>query len=252
MFRKFFYIAILLVFPFIITKGQVTAKKRLIQVTGIISDEENNPVPGVSIISQKLRNSTISELSGIYNIISMAGDSISFKALGYKETAILIPGDLSSRQFTKDVMMKNDTIVIKAVVIFPWKNYEEFKRAVLSQNNSKPEISNMYDNLASIEYSLLNTTNYMVSPEAGYRMAMQQNANALYTKGQSPVNNLLNPFAWAKFINGIKNGLFKNQKSTQDEYYQAKVKKKKNNKNKDKKPDQDQDENKSDKDQDDL
>jgi hypothetical protein len=32
------------------------------------------------------------------------------------------------------------------------------------------------------------------------------------TRGQYPINNLLNPFAWAKFVKGIKNGLFKNQK----------------------------------------
>ena len=51
-----------------------------------------------------------------------------------------------------------------------------------------------------------------VSPEAGYKYAMSQNFNAMATRGQYPINNLLNPFAWSKFIKGIKNGMFKSQK----------------------------------------
>jgi hypothetical protein len=205
----------LLVLPFVKTYGQAAENEKLMQVTGIISDEENNPVPGVSIISHKLRRGTISELSGIYNIISIPGDTIGFNALGYKNAEIIIPSGLETRQLTKDVKLLNDTIVIKDVIIFPWRNYEEFKRAVLAEKNIKPEIINMYENLASIQNNILNTPNYSVTPEAGYRLAMQQNANALYSRGQSPVNNLFNPFAWAKFFNGIKHGLFKNQKFNQ-------------------------------------
>jgi hypothetical protein len=218
---------ILVLLPFIVANGQVTDKVRLIQVTGIISDEESNPVPGVSVISHKLRRGTISELSGIYNLISMPGDTIWLSALGYKITTILVPPDLDSRLFTKDIVLLNDTIAIKDVIILPWKNYEEFKRAVLAEKNTKPEIINMYENLASIQNSISNTYNYQVTPEAGFRMAMQQNANALYTRGQFPSNNLLNPFAWAKFFSGIKNGLLKNQKSNQPASTKAKIKKKK-------------------------
>mgnify|MGYP001598047333 FL=1 len=53
---------------------------------------------------------------------------------------------------------------------------------------------------------------------------MDQNFNALATKNQFPVNNLLNPWAWSKFVQGVKNGLFKNQKFNKPK--QARVKKK--------------------------
>ena len=53
---------------------------------------------------------------------------------------------------------------------------------------------------------------------------MEQNFSAMETRQQYPVNNLLNPFAWAKFIQGIKNGMFKNQKFNKPE--EAKVRKK--------------------------
>jgi hypothetical protein len=227
MLNRFFYIVLLLILPLVVTKGQVIDRERVIQVTGIVTDEESNPVPGVSIISHKFRRGTVSELSGIYNVISVPGDTIRLSALGYKNAEIIVPQDLNTKQYTKDIVLLNDTIVIKDVIILPWKNYEEFKREVLAERNIKPEIENMYKNLASVQNSILNSSNYKVSPEAGYRMAMQQNADALYTRGQYPANNLLNPFAWAKFFNGIKHGLLKNQKFTKPPSTKAKIRKKK-------------------------
>jgi hypothetical protein len=53
---------------------------------------------------------------------------------------------------------------------------------------------------------------------------MEQNFSAMATRNQFPVNNLLNPFAWAKFVNGVKHGLFKNQKFNKP--VKAKVRKK--------------------------
>jgi hypothetical protein len=227
MLKRFLFTAVLFVLPLFITRGQVTDKDRIIQVTGIVSDEEKNAIPGVSIISQKLNRGSISELSGIYNVISLPGDTIWFSALGYKRAMIIIPPDLGSRQYTKDMLLLNDTIAIKEVVIFPWKNYDEFKRAVLAEKHIDQATINMYNNLAAIQNSILNTPNYAVSPEAGFRLAMQQNANALYSKGQSPVNNLFNPFAWAKFFSGIKNGLFKNQTFNKPANTKAKAKNRK-------------------------
>lgn len=87
-----------------------------------------------------------------------------------------------------------------------------------------PIIENMNDNIASIYVALANPTGIRISPEAGFRYAMEQNFSAMSTRNQYPINNLLNPFAWAKFISGIKNGLFKNQKFNKP--VNAKVRKK--------------------------
>jgi hypothetical protein len=226
--KRLVYIILFLFLPVIAAIGQVAEKDRLLQVTGIISDEENNPIPGVTVMSLKQRRGTISEVTGIYNVISVPGDTIWFSALGYKNGSVIIPPEIKSSQYTKDIVLLNDTILIKDVVILPWKNYEEFKRAVLADRHEmKPEIKNMYDNLASIQTTLANTPNYKSTPEAAYRYSMQQNADALYTRGQTPANNLLNPFAWAKFFGGLKHGLLKNQKSDK-----VKVSKYKNKPNK--------------------
>jgi hypothetical protein len=192
--------------------GQKSTSDNFIQITGIISDAENNPVPNVNIISFKLRTGTTSERSGIYSLISTAGDTILFSAVGFKKTHLIVPEKIEGRHFTSDVVLYNDTIAIEDVTILPWKSYEEFKQAMTQPRPEDTEIRNMYKNLESIYSSLEKGTGIRISPEAGFRYAMQQNFNTMSTRNQYPVNNLLNPFAWASFVKGVKNGLLKNDK----------------------------------------
>ena len=42
-----------------------------------------------------------------------------------------------------------------------------------------------------------------------YKYSMQQYQSKLYYAGQLPPNNLLNPIAWAKFIDSWKKGAYK-------------------------------------------
>ena len=85
----------------------------------------------------------------------------------------------------------------------------------------------MNKNIASVADAVANTQGVRISPEAGYRYAMQQNFDQTATRNQYPVNNLLNPFAWAKFISGLKTGLFKNQQIDKPAKAKGKNKKKK-------------------------
>jgi hypothetical protein len=203
--------------------GQVEPE-RYVQVSGIISDEANRLVSGAAIISKKLRKGTVSEWSGIYSITSTPGDTIFFRALGYKRYHTIIPTDYSDRYASVDIRLEFDTVRIEDVNILPWKTYSEFIRDITKDRPVDPIIENMNDNLASIYVALQNEKGLKVSPEAGYRYVMNQNFNNLATKNQFPVNNLLNPWAWSKFVQGIKHGLFKNQKYNKPE--EAKVRKK--------------------------
>jgi hypothetical protein len=202
--------------------GQTTEK--YVQVSGIITDEAYKPVAGVAVVSKKLKRGTISERTGIYSITSTPGDTIFFRALGFKRYHTIIPETFEARHCEVDIALDIDTIRIKEVNVMPWKNYSEFIKDVTRVRPVDPIIENMNDNIASIYVAIANQRNYKVSPEAGYRNAMEQNFSAMATRGQYPINNLLNPFAWSKFISGIKNGLFKSQKFNKPE--KAKVRKK--------------------------
>jgi len=193
-------------------------------VSGIITDEVYRPVPGVAVISKKLKKGAVSERSGIYSITSTPGDTIFFRAVGFKRYHTIIPEKFEERHCEVDITLDVDTIQIKEVNILPWKNYSEFIKDISKERPADPLIENMNDNIASIYVAITNQRNVKISPEAGYRYAMEQNFSAMATRGQYPINNLLNPFAWSKFISSIKNGLFKNQKFNKP--INAKVRKK--------------------------
>jgi hypothetical protein len=192
--------------------GQTAEQERFVQLSGFITDETNRPVSGVGVISVKLRRGTVSEWSGIYSITTVPGDTILFRVLGYKKYHTVIPPGYNERNCSVDIVLETDTIAIQEVTILPWRTYAEFIRDMTKAPVKDPIIENMNDNIASIYVAIANNVAGKVSPEAGYRYAMEQNFSAMATKNQYPVNNLLNPFAWAKFINGVRNGLFKNQK----------------------------------------
>lgn len=229
--NRLIYIILLCILPIPVIYGQTAEREKLVQVSGFVTDESNRPVSGVSIISLKLRRATISEMSGIYSIPSIPGDTILFRALGYKRYHTIIPPTFEEKHCSVDIILEIDTIPIAEVTIMPWKTYADFIKDMTKERTEDPIIENMNDNLASIYVAIARNTGAKVTPEAGFRYAMEQNFNAMATRNQYPVNNLFNPFAWAKFIGSVKNGLFKNQKFDKP----VKPKTKKKNKKPDKK-----------------
>jgi len=212
----------------VVTLGQ--EREKFFQVSGFITDEDKRELANVGVVSMKLRRGTLSEKNGIYSITSTPGDTILFKALGFKKKFLVVPEVFEGRLLNKDIVLSADTIPIENVVVLPWKSYNEFLKDMTAPIPVSTEIENMNQNIASLEAAMSNTTGVRITPEAGYRYAMEQNFSNLTTRGQSPVNNLLNPFAWAKFISGVKNGLFKNQRFDNPPKNKARVKQKKRKK----------------------
>jgi len=222
--NRLFYTIAFFIISFLALDGQTIESERFVQVSGIITDVSYKPVPGVAVISRKLHRGTLSEWSGIYSITSTPGDTIFFRALGFKRYHTIIPELYEERHCMVDIVLETDTIPIEEITILPWKSYNEFIKDMSKERPVDPIIKNMNDNLASIYVAIANQTGVRISGEAGYRYAMEQNFSSMSTRNQYPVNNLLNPFAWAKFIKGVKNGLFKNQKFNKP--VNAKVRKK--------------------------
>ena len=152
--------------------GQTNERERFVQVSGIITDESYKPVPGVAVISKKLRRGNISERSGIYSITSIPGDTIFFRALGFKRYHTIIPLSYEERHCKVDIVLEIDTIQIEEITILPWKSYNDFIKDITKEKPVDPIIENMNDNIASIYVAMANQTDVRISPEAGYRYAM--------------------------------------------------------------------------------
>lgn len=201
-----------ILFVFILpVRSQINGIERFVQLSGIITDYLAQPVPGVAVVSRKLQRATISERTGIYSITTTPGDTVFFRAIGYKRYHTVIPETYDERHCKADIILEIDTISIDEVTILPWRTYSEFIADVTREKPKDPIAEYMNENLASIYVSIANDAATGISPEAGYKYAMEQNFSAMATRNMFPVNNLLNPFAWAKFVSEIKNGLLRNK-----------------------------------------
>lgn len=223
--KKVILIGALIVFACLRASGQEEQKVKFIQIDGLTNDEHGSPVPGVSIWSKHLHRGAASDSRGIFSIISIPGDTVFFSAIGFKSTLLTIPSNLAGTNYITDVRMITDTILIGEVMVLPWKTYSEFKRAVLENKPEDPMMKNMQYNLALVEQQIW--SDMRSTPGQGYRYTMQQMSDNLYTKGQGPVNNLLNPVSWTRFIREVKSGLLRNEKSTSTKRSKTKVRKKK-------------------------
>ncbi len=215
LFKKVLYIVLLIFVPVIPVLSQERGRDRFVQVSGIILDENLYPVSGVTVISQKLRRAAISEPSGIYSLTSTPGDTVMFRAVGYKRYHSIIPEDFPDRSCTVDIVLEPDTIMIEEVTILPWRTYQEFITDVTKEKEEDPVVNYMNENIESIYVAIMRTGDpTYISPQNSYRATMQQNYNMMRNRNQLPTTNLLNPFAWPKFFDAVKNGLFKNESST--------------------------------------
>ena len=223
--NKFKYTALLLLLPIIPIKSQVNGFERFVQLSGIITDKSQSPVQGVAVISRKLHRAAISESTGIYSITTTPGDTVVFRAVGFKRYHTIIPPDYDDKHCKADIILETDTIPIAEVKILPWRTYSEFLAEVTKEKPKDPVIEYMNENLASIYVAITNEVNVGITPEAAFKYATEQNFSAMSTRNMFPVNNLLNPIAWVKFISDVKHGLLKNKSFNKPE--PAKVVKKK-------------------------
>jgi hypothetical protein len=181
--------------------------KDLVQFSGVIRNLKYEPVPNVHIINLATRSGTTSNHRGLFSFIVNPGDSVLFRAVGLKNTLVVIPDSLKAGHYPRDVYMLNDTIHLAEIKIFPWKSYEEFKVAFITLELPDDDETNAYRNIERIKAQL----NMDFEPDAdmAFRQTMMQQYDRMYYAGQYPSIPILNPFNWGKFFAALKNGDFK-------------------------------------------
>jgi hypothetical protein len=102
-------------------------------------------------------------------------------------------------------MLQRDTVNIPEVTVYPWPSREEFANYFVNMKpyddavrRAQKELSG--ESLAFVAARLDNDASL------AYGYATNQRYTKLYTNGQLPVNNLLNPYSWAKLIKDWKEG----------------------------------------------
>ncbi len=185
-----------------------------IQLSGVVVDDDSlRGIPFVSVLVKGTKRGTVTDFYGFFSVVVQPGDELQFFSINHKNAVYKIEDTLSIKHYFVIQRLLKDTILLSNVDVYPWPSKEEFEKAFLSLDLTETDYDRAAKNLDRNEMSYAER-NLKLDPQANYRMAMQQYLTKVYTAVQYPVNNLLNPIAWAQFIDAWRQGKFKKKTTT--------------------------------------
>ncbi|MEO6882539.1 MAG: carboxypeptidase-like regulatory domain-containing protein [Bacteroidia bacterium] len=193
------------------SKKKDNQKNILIQFSGVAVDHDSlKPIPFVSIMIKHSNRGTISDYFGYFSFVAETNDTIEFNALGYRKINYIISDTLLTDKYSLIQVLKKDTFNLKETLIYPWPTKEQFEAAFLNLNTPNDDLERAKKNMALAQKKELRYGSKM-DAGANYANYMENQDSKLYSTGQYPVISLLNPLAWAKFIEAWKSGQLKVQ-----------------------------------------
>lgn len=191
---------------------QTLKEDKLIQISGVVVDADSlKPVPFVSVIIKGTKRGTITDYYGFFTLVASPGDELQFFSLNHKNGIYKLDDTLKLSHYYVIHSLIKDTIQLPTVSIYPWPTKEDFKKAFLELNLSETDYDRAAKNLDRKELSY-NERNYTMDSKESYQYLLQQQLTKMYSLGQYPNINLLNPIAWAQFIDAWRKGKFKSKK----------------------------------------
>lgn len=186
-------------------------KKKLLQLSGkvvVFEADSLRGLPFASVIVRSRKTGAVTDYYGFFTLVASPGDVVEFVSLGYKDAQYIIPDTLKATHYSIVQVMRRDTIQLPTATVYSWPTPDEFKAAFLKLNVPNDDLTRAQKNMAADEMREL-VKGLSMDAQDNYLYSMQQQYQRMQYIGQYPPNNLLNPFAWAKFIKDLKAGKLK-------------------------------------------
>jgi hypothetical protein len=192
------------------TKTEKKDTTKYVQFSGVILSYNDSlkPVALTSVLIKGTHRGAISDYFGFFTLVAKPGDVIQFISLGYKDAEYKIPDSLKSVSYSIIQTLFRDTIQLKELVVYPWPSKEDFKREFLNLKLPEDDYVRAEKNMQAEDMKIL-MKGLGADPSLTYTNLQNYQQTKLYHNGQMPVSNLLNPLAWAKFIQAWKAGKYK-------------------------------------------
>jgi hypothetical protein len=174
----------------------------------VLSGEPLVGVPNTNIIVSNKNKGTASDQNGYFSFYAEANDTIIFSAVGFKKGQYIVPDELKEDHYSIVQIMTNDTIWLQETIIFPWKSYESFGDQLVNMDPPVTDEVRAKMNLDNAKLYERSMAIYM-DGSSNFKHFNQLNIDQITYAGQAPPFQIINPFAWAEFINQIKKGAYK-------------------------------------------
>tara|TARA_E500000331_G_scaffold344314_2_gene380393 strand:+ start:65 stop:685 length:621 start_codon:yes stop_codon:yes gene_type:complete len=186
------------------------SQDKSVQLTGIlVSTDSLLTIPFANVLIKNKEQGTISDFYGYFSLVANKGDTIIFSCLGYKRARYIIPMKTDENFITVVQKLASDTIILKETKVYPWPSREQFKQAFLTTDIPDDEIERAKKNIdnAFVDIMIAQMPN---DGKENFKSFMNDMERQQYImSGGVTFIPILNPFAWAAFIEAWKNGDFK-------------------------------------------
>jgi len=180
-------------------------EKRIIQFTGIVfAPDSSSVIPGAHVYVPTAGRGTTTNPYGFFSLPVLEGDSVVLSSIGFKRQYYIIPEHRENQSLKVIITMEEDVTFLDEVEVFPYPTEAMFKEAILSMETPYQK---QYNNMNAWLHSNYMSSAYAdlpASPNANHQYYMELQRQAALNRYSVPQSNLLNPFAWAKFIKSLK------------------------------------------------
>lgn len=184
---------------------------KLIQLSGIaVNEGDLQPVPYATVFDRTIKRGMISDYYGFFSLVVMPGDTLVFSGYGFNTTTYIVPDTLTDNRYSMIHMMQKDTVELPAVTVYPWPSREDFAYYFVHMEPYDDAMRRAQRELSGEALAFV-AARLDGDASIAYGNVANQRYTKLYTQGQLPVNNLLNPYSWAKLIKDWKEGKLSRQ-----------------------------------------
>jgi hypothetical protein len=181
-------------------------ERKVITFSGIVVEGDSAyGVPGVHVYVPKAGRGTVTDAVGFFSMPTLVGDTIIISAIGYDKYQLVIPRR-EDNGYSVLIDLKSNTTFLDPVTIFPYPSEEIFKEAFLAlQLPDQQKYDNMERNLNREQLMRMSAAMPM-DGSLNYKNYMNQSINTMANRNFATTIPLLDPFAWARFIQSVKRG----------------------------------------------
>jgi hypothetical protein len=219
--KKFFrYVFIIALFSPAIAKAQFeNFKDSVVQLYGVVMTADSlQGLPAVSVVVKGQNRGTVTNDQGVFSIVVLKGDVIEFTSVGYRPKKVTIPTNIAGNQYSIIQLMITDTVYLAATIIRARPTREQFERDFLKTQVPDDNLAiARKNNDASQRRAMMATLPRDAREATSYYL--RQQAARYYYAGQTPPQNIFNPFAWSQFIQAWKRGDFKSSNNNYPSTY---------------------------------
>ena len=183
----------------------------ILQLSGVVvSEHDLIPMPYITVYDRSIGRGVIADYYGYFSMVSFPGDTLYFSYYGYKTSSYIVPDTLEDNRYSIIHILQQDTINLPEVTVYPWPSREDFARFFVEMKPYDDAIRRAQRELSGESLAFV-AARLDADASLASGLTTNQRYTKLYTNGQLPVNNLLNPYSWAKLIRDWKEGKLKRE-----------------------------------------